>query len=58
MDIVVMIFVLSALHPKEWMNAVANVYKVRDFGEKRLVWLIVPDAQTGWKVVDARLWTV
>lgn len=27
-DIVVMIFVLSALHPKEWTQAVANIYKV------------------------------
>jgi hypothetical protein len=27
-DIVVMIFVLSALHPTEWTQAVANIFKV------------------------------
>jgi tRNAThr (cytosine32-N3)-methyltransferase len=30
-DIVVVIFVLSALHPKEWTRAVANIYTVSDF---------------------------
>lgn len=28
-DIAIMIFVLSALHPLEWQRAIANVYKVR-----------------------------
>lgn len=28
-DIAVMIFVMSALHPLEWQRAVANAYKVR-----------------------------
>ena len=27
-DIIVLIFVLSALHPNEWRNAVSNVHKV------------------------------
>ena len=27
-DIVVMIFVLSALHPTEWTQAVANIFRV------------------------------
>lgn len=27
-DIAIMIFVLSALHPLEWQRAIANVYKV------------------------------
>lgn len=27
-DVVVMIFVLSALHPTEWTQAVANIYRV------------------------------
>jgi len=27
-DIIVMIFVLSALHPNEWRQAVSNVYRV------------------------------
>ena len=29
-DIAIMIFVLSALHPLEWQRAIANVYKVGD----------------------------
>ena len=28
-DMAVLIFVLSALHPTEWLNAVKNVHKVR-----------------------------
>jgi hypothetical protein len=28
-DIAVMIFVMSALHPMEWQRAIANAYKVR-----------------------------
>jgi len=28
-DIVILVFVLSALHPDEWARAIANVYKVR-----------------------------
>lgn len=28
-DIILMIFVLSALHPNEWDQAVVNVHKVR-----------------------------
>jgi len=28
-DIIVMVFVLSALHPNEWRQAVSNVYRVR-----------------------------
>ena len=28
-DIIVMIFVLSALHPSEWRQAVLNVYQVK-----------------------------
>ncbi|KIM33976.1 hypothetical protein M408DRAFT_18943 [Serendipita vermifera MAFF 305830] len=44
-DIVVMIFVLSALHPREWTQAVANIYKMlkpgglllmRDYGRHDL----------------------
>lgn len=27
-DIVILVFVLSALHPDEWRNAIANVHKV------------------------------
>ena len=27
-DIIILIFVLSALHPSEWANAVSNVHKV------------------------------
>jgi hypothetical protein len=27
-DIVVLVFVLSALHPNEWARAIANIYKV------------------------------
>lgn len=33
-DIVVMIFVLSALHPKEWRQAISNVYRVSDHQEE------------------------
>lgn len=29
MDIIILIFVLSALHPHEWQRAVQNVHKVR-----------------------------
>jgi hypothetical protein len=28
-DVATLIFVMSALHPKEWQRAVANCYKVR-----------------------------
>jgi tRNAThr (cytosine32-N3)-methyltransferase len=28
-DIVVLVFVMSALHPDEWGTAIANIYKVR-----------------------------
>lgn len=27
-DIVILIFVLSALHPNEWTHAISNIYKV------------------------------
>jgi hypothetical protein len=27
-DVVVMVFVLSALHPKEWTQAIGNIYRV------------------------------
>lgn len=30
-DIAIMIFVLSALHPLEWQRAIANVYKVSNW---------------------------
>jgi tRNAThr (cytosine32-N3)-methyltransferase len=34
-DIAIMIFVLSALHPLEWQRAIANVYKVRSSSSDR-----------------------
>lgn len=30
-DIVLCVFVLSALHPNEWGKAIANIYRVRVF---------------------------
>lgn len=30
-DIVVLVFVFSALHPDEWPQAISNIYKVRRF---------------------------
>lgn len=30
-DVVVMVFVLSALHPKEWTQAIGNVHRVSWF---------------------------
>lgn len=30
-DIVVLVFVLSALHPAEWARAVSNIYKVSPY---------------------------
>ena len=33
-DIAVMIFVMSALHPLEWQRAIANAYKVGSFSTK------------------------
>ena len=36
-DIVVLVFVLSALHPQEWAKAVANVYKVSAEGASHYV---------------------
>jgi tRNAThr (cytosine32-N3)-methyltransferase len=31
-DIVIMVFVMSALHPDEWGQAIGNIHKVSTFG--------------------------
>jgi len=48
-DIIVMIFVLSALHPNEWRQAVSNVYRVSSLATfpaiitHRLLQMLRPD---------------
>lgn len=48
-DIIVMIFVLSALHPNEWRQAVSNVYRVSFPGDfPGYHSSVITDAPTRW----------
>ncbi|ELU43471.1 actin filament binding protein [Rhizoctonia solani AG-1 IA] len=46
-DVVVMVFVLSALHPKEWAQAVTNVY--RGFNAMKSVHSIIHGTPENWR---------
>jgi hypothetical protein len=45
-DIVILVFVLSALHPDEWGMAINNIYAVRD------------NTMVTWQVCDLRNSTI
>jgi len=34
-DIVILVFIISALHPNEWVRAIANIHKVWPFSALR-----------------------
>lgn len=52
-DIVVMIFVLSALHPKEWAQAIANVYTVCDVFASYSALTPATDVKARWTYSNA-----
>ena len=56
-DILILIFVMSALHPDEWGRAIANVHKVLypSCGTVH-THVALEDAKTGWKGTFQRLW--
>jgi hypothetical protein len=58
-DIVVLVFVMSALHPDEWGQAISNIYKVdlMSFSvENNGSLTAVADAKARWACGIPRLW--
>ena len=51
-DIIILVFVFSALHPSEWASAVSNIYKVS--ADMRNLYFATFDGRIALPIVDAK----
>ena len=51
-DIIILVFVFSALHPSEWASAVSNIYKVS--ADMRNLYLVAFDCMVALPIVDTK----